>query len=89
MINACDVESILAESGGAGTPDLGRGRSHHPADSLAIGTIADKSVPCIDTDRQVASRPRYESCEEDRADMLALAEAGLIAAEQAHSVCRP
>lgn len=74
-----DVHPIHFEpDGSAWLPDLDGAQFVYPASAFTTGAIDGTQVPCISADLQLTFHLGYEPGAKDRADMAALADAGLI-----------
>lgn len=74
-----DIHPIHFEpDGSAWLPALDGSRFEYPAGGFTAGTIAGRVVPCITAELQLAFHLGYELQPKDRADMGALAAAGLV-----------
>lgn len=79
-----DVHPIrFRTDGSAWLPSMDGGRFEYPADCFTAGVIAGRDVPCLSASQQVAFHRGYELQAKDRADLQALATAGLIETPEA------
>ena len=73
---------VFAADGSAWLPGVDGGRFDYPADSFTHGSIADTEVPCISASLQQVFHSGYDPKDKDVADMAALRNAGLLAADE-------
>ena len=81
-----DVHPIrFRPDGSAWLPSMDGGRFEYPADCFTTGVISGRNVPCLSASQQVAFHRGYALQDKDRADLQALASAGLVETSEAEA----